>query len=345
MSLPTIFDYPLKAVDVVEDVTRTSFDAQIRTAGRPVVMKGLVKSWPAVIDAAQSIEGAANHLKSLDVGVSVPTFIAPPHVGGRYFYAPDMTGFNFEARQVPFRSILDKLLEQQNDPAPMGIYAGASPTVQTLPRFAEINPMSLVDPETIPKVWVGNSSKVAPHFDVSENVACVVSGKRRFVIFPPEQIGNLYVGPIDYNMAGQPASLVDVNAIDLTKFPRFEAAAQSAMIADLEPGDAVYLPSLWWHYVESTGSLNILVNYWFDHLKHGSPMNVLALALLVMRDLPQNDRAAWQEVFQHYIFDENAPHAVDHIPQRFRGVLDGPSPERDHKVKTFLRTQLPNVLR
>ncbi|MEL7283375.1 MAG: cupin-like domain-containing protein [Pseudomonadota bacterium] len=345
MSLPSIFDHPLSPVKVVEGVTRASFDAEIRSAGQPVIMKGLVKSWPAVIDASRSINDAANHLKDLDVGVSVPTFIAPPHVHGRYFYTDDMSRFNFESRQVPFRSILDKLLEQQNETAPLGIYAGASPTVQTLPRFAEINPMTLVDAQTIPKVWVGNSSKVAPHFDVSENIACVVSGKRRFVIFPPDQIGNLYVGPIDYNMAGQPASLVDINAIDLAKYPRFDAAAQSAMVADLEPGDAVYLPSLWWHYVESTGPLNILVNYWFDHLKHGSPMNVLALALLVMRDLPQNDRSAWQEVFQHYIFGDDAPTAVEHIPPRFRGVLDQPSQERDHKVKTFLRTQLPNVLR
>ncbi|MCR9222518.1 MAG: cupin-like domain-containing protein [Hyphomonas sp.] len=345
MHKPSIFELNPQPLAELSNVSRTQFDQEIRPASQPVIMRGLVNDWPAVAAGKNGPEQIADHLRSLDVGANVPTFIARPEVRGRYFYAPDMLGFNFEVRDVPFRALLDKLLEQLEDPAPMGIYAGASPTTQTLPTFAHHNEMPLVEPNVVPKVWVGNSAQVAPHFDISDNIACVVSGVRRFVVFPPDQIENLYVGPIDYNMAGQPASLVDLNAIDLSKFPKFQRAIESAMVAELHPGDALYMPSLWWHFVESTGPFNVLVNYWFDTLRHGSPMNVLALALLVLRDLPDSDREAWRSVFDHYVFGENAGASADHIPPEFRGALAEQSPERNQKIKAFLTAQLPSVLR
>jgi hypothetical protein len=341
----SIFDHTLNQIEVLDGVTRDIFDQRIRAAGRPVLMRGLVEPWPAVGAANSSLDHLVDHLKSLDIGATVPTYVAPHNIEGRYFYTPDMSRFNFERREAPFRAILDKLLEQRDEAQPIGIYAGASPTVQTLPDFATHNPMPLVDSDVIPKIWVGNSSKVAPHFDISENIACVVSGVRRFVIFPPNQIENLYVGPIDYNMAGQPASLVDMSNIDLAKYPKFEEAIKHAIIAELRPGDALYLPSLWWHFVESTGPLNVLVNYWFDQLRDGSPMNVLALALLVLRDLPQNDKDAWRTVFEHYVFGDGAGASAEHIPEAFRGVLADKSLERDRKIKAFLQAQLPAVLR
>lgn len=345
MPTTSIFDHSLHPINAISTVDRAEFDTQIRTAGRPMLFKGAVKDWPIVSAAAMSDEKLVEALKQLDVGASVPTFLARPEIKGRYFYRPDMRGFNFEVRNIPFRSILDQLLALKKTAEPMGLYAGAAPAVNTLPHFANQNPMALVDPQTQPKVWVGNASRVAPHFDISENIACAVSGKRRFVIFPPEQIANLYVGPIDYNMAGQPASLVDMSDIDLVKYPKFAEALNSAILAELDPGDALYLPSLWWHFVEASGPLNVLVNYWFDGLQNGSPMNVLALALLVMRDLPQNDRRAWQSVFNHYIFGEQADTAAQHIPEPFRGVLADPSEMRDRKIKAFLTAQLPPVLR
>lgn len=344
MHNPSIFEFNPKPLAERSGVTRSLFDQEIRPAGQPVIMRGLVKDWPAVAAGTSGPESVADHLRGLDVGAKVPAFVARPDVKGRYFYAPDMRGFNFDMREVPFLALLNKLLEQKDDASPLGIYAGASPTTQTLPQFSKHNEMPLLDADVVPKVWVGNGARIAPHFDISDNIACVVSGVRRFVVFPPDQISNLYVGPIDYNMAGQPASLVDLNAIDLAKFPKFERAIQTARVAELHPGDAIYMPNLWWHFVESTGPFNVLVNYWFDRLQNGSPMNVLALALLVLRDLPESDRAAWGSVFDHYIFGENANDSADHIPPEFRGVLAEPSERRDQKIKAFLMAKLPAVL-
>lgn len=340
----SVFDTELTPVRSVEDVSRQVFDADIRPEGKPVILKNLTANWPSVAAGKASLETLAEHIKQFDIGASTPTFVAPPEVEGRYFYAPDMRSFNYDSREIPLRSTIDKLIEQQNTPRPIGIYAGSSPTEDTLPKFGLSNPMPLLDPDVPPKVWISNSARVAPHFDISENIACVVSGKRRFLVFPPEQIDNLYVGPIDYNMAGQPASMVDPLNPDFERFPKFREALAHATVAELEPGDALYLPSLWWHFVESRGPFNVLVNYWWNGPANGSPINVLALAILMLRDLPENDRAAWESVFNHYIFKADAPAAIDHIPEAFRGVLGASSPARDERIKTYLRAQLARVL-
>jgi oxalate decarboxylase/phosphoglucose isomerase-like protein (cupin superfamily) len=68
---------------------------------------------------------------------------------------------------------------------------------------------------------------------------------------------------------------------DFTRFPRFREALKHAIVAELEPGDALYIPSLWWHHVESIGVLNAMVNYWWSAPAAGglAKADVLALAM------------------------------------------------------------------
>jgi len=115
-----------------------------------------------------------------------------------------------------------------------------------------------------PRLWLGNEVVTPAHFDESHNLACVVSGRRRFTLLPPEQVGNLYIGPLDFAPTPTPISLVSFRAPDFARFPRFHDALAAAQVAELEPGDALYIPSLWWHHVESIGLLNTMVNYWWS---------------------------------------------------------------------------------
>ena len=68
--------------------------------------------------------------------------------------------------------------------------------------------------------------------------------------FPPDQVANLY-GAVDLTPAGQAISLVDTRKPDLEKHPDFRHAMMQAFSAELQPGDAIFIPSLWWHQVES----------------------------------------------------------------------------------------------
>jgi hypothetical protein len=150
----------------------------------------------------------------------------------------------------------------------------------------------------------------------------VVAGRRRFTLFPPDELDNLYVGPLDLTPAGQPISLVDIARPDLARFPKFTQALARARVADLAPGDAVFIPSLWWHHVEALDAFNVLLNYWWRQspAHMDSPLNALMMAMLSVRDLPPAQRTAWRHLFDHYVFDAGA-HTAAHIPASARGSL------------------------
>lgn len=318
------------------DVTRETFDREIEPRHEPAVLRGLVADWPIVGSALESTEALRAYLARLDSGIKVRAFLGASEMRGRFFYSPSFEGFNFGQVEGEFRQLLTAILESRGS---RYIYSGSTPTAQLLPAFAGENPLPLVDGKPAePRVWVGGDSVIAPHFDESDNIACVVSGKRRFTLFPPEQISNLYVGPIDNTMAGQPASMVELDDPDLDRFPRFAEALKCGLVAEVEPGDAIYIPALWWHGVKATGPLNVLVNYWWQDTPPdaGSPMVAIAAALLSISLLPQHKRQGWREAFDHFVFRPGDRDPAAHIPAQAQGVLGESTPERRRSLAQFI---------
>jgi hypothetical protein len=318
-------------------VDAAAFAREIAPAYRPVVLRGLGSGWPAVAAARTSATALAAYLAQFDSGAPVEAFIGPPAMQGRYFYSDDMHGFNFERRKGPLGKLLDVLVRAADDPAAPRFYAGAAPVPEALPGFDAANPMTLFARENaLPRVWIGNRSSVAPHFDMSDNIALVVAGRRRFTLFPPEQIGNLYIGPLDHTMAGQPASMVSPHEPDLARFPRYADAMAAALTAELEPGDAIYIPSPWWHQVEALEPVNMLINYWADPPAHAaSPFDAMIHGILAIAALPEPKRAAWRSFFDHYVFRPDGDPA-GHLAPEHRGILAEPSPELNDRIRHFL---------
>jgi len=313
------------------------FAREVRPACRPLVMRGLAGSWPAVAAAQHSPAALAAYLGGFDSGAPVEAFLGPPAMQGRYFYGEGMRGFNFERRKGALADVLDFLLRAANDPKAPCFYVGATPVPETLPGFDTANPMALFPHETAtPRAWIGNRSTVTTHFDVSDNIAVVVAGRRRFTLFPPEQLGNLYIGPLDHTMAGQPASMVSLHAPDLARFPRFADALAAGFTAELGPGDAIYIPTLWWHHVEALDPVNMLINYWADPPPDaGSPFEALVHGIWAIGALPEPQRAAWRSFFDHYVFRPDRDPA-EHLAPEHRGILAAPSPALSERIRQFL---------
>ena len=319
------------------------FKSEIETRHEPAILRRLVADWPSVQASRQSTGAFVEYLSARDNGARVNAFLAESAIKGRYFYSTNLEGFNF----APAETTLSNLLRTLLDPNEKGrsIYMGSTATNRMIPRFAMENPMPLVDPSRAePRIWIGNDSRVAPHYDESDNIACVVSGRRRFILFPTEQIDNLYIGPIDRTVAGRPISMVDLDAPDYERFPKFREAERHALIADLEPGDAIYIPALWWHAVQAIGEVNALVNYWWiDHaIDAGSPMHALGHALLTISHLPEHKRRAWRVLFDHYVFKTNGEPA-EHIPEPARGIIGRSTPELRRAIKQFLMRALSSL--
>jgi hypothetical protein len=325
----------------LRDVSPAQFRDEILPAGQPVLMRGAVADWPAVQAGRESPRAMADYLRALDNGTPTDTMIGDPAIGGHFFYNDDMSGHNFARRPQRISDSLDRLLALLDTPDAEALYVGAVPTPRNFPAFTRDNSLPLLDPAIVPRVWFGNRVTVQTHYDISSNIACVVAGRRRFTLFPPGQLVNLYVGPLEFTLAGQPISMVKLEQPDFERYPRFRQALAAARRADLEPGDALFIPYMWWHHVQSRERFNVLVNYWWEETPQwqGSPFEALLHAIMSVKSLSPEKRAIWKTVFDHYVFQEGGD-PVAHLTQRQRGIQGDASP----RLAEVIRQQLIHVM-
>jgi hypothetical protein len=322
-------------------VDGATFAREIVPHYAPVVLRGQVSHWPAVRAGGAGDQAMAAYLSGFGGGAPLEVLVGPPEIEGRFFYSDEtLTGFNFVRRSASIGALVGELLRiaLSGDTRPPALYANAATAPEHLPGWEAANPLGLDVPAPA-RLWIGNATRIATHYDTSCNIACVVGGRRRFTLFPPEQLANLYVGPLDRTMAGPPSSMVDPEAPDLVRYPRFAEARKHALVADLEPGDALFIPPLWWHHVHAFGTLNVLVNYWWEH-RSAAAFPALIHAVLAVRDLPEAEKAAWRSWFEHLAFAPDAARAADHLPPDARTVLGPPGGERDARIRNFLIAML-----
>jgi len=316
---------------------------EVLTSGEPAVLRGLVSDWPAVAAARSSADDLVAYLRQFDSGAPVDAIMTAPEIEGRIFYRDALNGFNFVRNRLPLTAIAAQALRYAGHARAPAVAVQSAPIAECAPGFAAANPLPLAHPSAQPRIWLGNALTTPTHLDEWFNVGCVVLGRRRFTLFPPAQIANLYVGPLDYAPTGAPMSLVQLHAPDFARFPRFREALAHARAAELAPGDAMFIPPLWWHNVESLDSLNVLVNYWWH--ASGAPLgsvsgyDSLLHAILNIRQLPEPARAAWRALFEHYVFGPQEPVSA-HIPEPRRGVLGRLAPADAERLQAQLAQRL-----
>ncbi|WP_082633324.1 cupin-like domain-containing protein [Lacimicrobium alkaliphilum] len=332
---------PLNSLTIT---SMTELDELLSSSEQPVHIRGLCQHWPAVTAGKASDQSLVSYLKQFDQGQPVTTYRYPAGSAGRIFYNETLTGFNFEAQQLPFSAFAEQLLNYKGD-AGGGLYLGSTLLDKWFSGFTEANCLDVSTPSEhmtpLVSLWMGNPSRVAAHFDFPDNLACCISGRRHVTLFPPEQIDNLYIGPLDFNPGGQPISMVDLEAPDYDRFPKFRQALEQALTTELEPGDALFIPSMWWHAIDGRERVNTLVNYWWRNTPAylGAPMDVLLHAIMSLKELPKRQREGWKHLLDHYVFNHEQQDS-EHIPsQRL-----GPQTRIDAGAAQRLRTMLLNKL-
>lgn len=313
------------------------------SSNQPLILKSFASDWPLVKAGLGSSARAAEYLLSLYNGSPVFSALGAPETEGRIFYNDDMTGFNCQGIRTELNQVLEKLLAHTDDPHPPTIYVASAEVNSWMPGFNQANNAGIDALNPLTNIWIGNRSRIAAHYDFPNNLACCAVGKRRYTVFPPEQVSNLYVGPMELSPGGQDISLVDFAKPDYDKFPKFKQALAAAQVADLEAGDALFLPSMWWHHVEALTPFNILITHWWrdSPAYMGRPENALKLAILSLRNLPQAQRQAWKALFEFYIFDHQKGD-LDHIPDAVKGMLSEPLDLQEAKK---IRAELLNKLK
>nr|WP_208404081.1 cupin-like domain-containing protein [Sphingomonas insulae] len=312
---------PVRETDAALDL-----DALI-AADEPVILRGRAADWPLVRAGRGSPQEAAAYLRSFDVGRPVTSYVGDPAIRGRFHYDATATAMNFAAERSGLGAFLDRLLGQIGAADAPSLYLGSTDLDDYLPGFRADNALipvgDLFDRHPpLASIWIGNRTIASAHHDMSNNVAVCAVGRRRFTLFPPEQVANLYPGPLAPTPGGQVVSMVDFAAPDLDRYPRFADAVAAGSVADLAAGDVLVYPALWWHHVEALDDFNVLVNYWWNAAPAfmDTPMDTILHGLLSLRDRPAHERQAWRAMFDHYLFGDAAAVAA-HLPEAARGPL------------------------
>jgi hypothetical protein len=328
---------PIKELDCTT-IDHQDFEHEVLINKTPLVLRSIVKHWPLVQESQKGISNAVDYVTKLDSHKPCYTVVAPPSAKGRLFYSDNLAGVNFQRINAALTATLEQLLVISNASEPHAVSVQAALIKDCLPGFTEGHPLALLADSVEPTLWLSNRSRVAAHYDLNDNIACVTTGRRRFTVFPPDQVSNLYVGPTLNSPGGVPTSLVDIQNPDFERFPNFKFALDNGFEAELEPGDAIFIPSPWWHSVESLESINILVNYWWNsHLRDDGPTanNSLMMAMLTISDMDQAQRNSWKDLFEYFVFKSSGDPAA-HLPETLQDLATGLGDEQRQQCMTFL---------
>jgi hypothetical protein len=313
---------------------------------QPAILKGVARDWPLVRHGLESPRAASDHILEFDSGRPVVVYSGAPEIGGRFFYDADLTALNFQGGRARLVDVLARIGAHLDDPDPPSFYIGSTDVDLYLPGLSSKNDLILDHPmfaqnRPLMSIWIGNRTTAAAHYDMSHNLACCTVGRRRFTLFPPDEVANLYPGPLEPTPGGQVVSMVDLRDPDLERYPRFREAMAAGEIAELEPGDVLFYPALWWHHVEALDPFNVLINYWWNTSPKfmDTPQNTLLHALLSLRDRPDPEKKAWKALFDYYVFGP-ADLAGAHLPEHARGDLATLDETRARRLRALLLNRL-----
>jgi len=213
-------------------------------SSRPVILTGVMEDWPA--RRRWSLDWLASEFGDRDITVG--------ETEGGHLVVSRSSGV--VQREMMLGDFIDRL--RAGDP---GYYLLSSLDERLPELLDDLRFDTLVAKASWRslRMWIGGpDTRAALHHDLPENFLAQVTGRKRIILIDRRHGRNVYRnGPLH----GAPNfCAVDAEDPDYARFPRFRQV--ESITVDLEPGEILYIPRLWWHQVRSL-DLSISVNQWF----------------------------------------------------------------------------------
>ncbi|KTW26411.1 hypothetical protein T552_02892 [Pneumocystis carinii B80] len=253
-----------------------AFQRDMFNIRQPLVIKNSINHWPALAQ---------------DGWIKIKTLLDKTHQGLRIVpveIGKSYTSEDWGQRLMPFYEFLEKyILQKKNssnekDKRKIGYLAqhdlfSQIPALReqiAIPDYCFVTPppilfhqqeyikeMPTLD-EPLLNAWFGGEGTVSPlHTDPYHNILSQVVGWKYVRLYAPEEREALYPRSIEGSIDMSNTSQVDLDNPDTEKFPKFLQAKYVEGI--IGPGDCLYIPVGWWHYIRSL-SISFSVSFWWN---------------------------------------------------------------------------------
>lgn len=237
----------------VDSPTREFFHQDFVSRNRPVIITGALKGSKVLSLWDADYFRSAIGVKEVQVEVSQTNYF--PSI-----YGQDSAQIKRQTRQMSFGDCADAISLGNN--AAEKFYISEELLADKFPVLAaDVECPAFLDRglHITNSFWFGSAETITPlHYDVVYNISAQVWGRKRFILFPPEQLPCLYPFPKRSKIAH--FSQVNIERPDLVTFPKFKKT--QPMECSLEPGEMLYIPPFWWHQVHSLDAAISLNYFW-----------------------------------------------------------------------------------
>ncbi|KAM9328317.1 bifunctional peptidase and (3S)-lysyl hydroxylase JMJD7 [Pholidichthys leucotaenia] len=244
---------------------------------KPCIIRNAINHWPAL--SRWTPEYLREKVGSKVISVAVTPNGYADAINGDRFVMP-------EERQMSFSSVLDIIEGKAEGGGVFYVQKQCSNLLQELPELTadveEHVPWMSTALGKLPDAvnfWLGEAKAITSmHKDHYENVYCVISGEKHFILLPPTDRPFIPYGvyqPAVYhqqedgkfeviNQADSekvPWIPLDPLNPDLEHYPQYRQARP--LHCSVKAGEMLFLPSLWFHHVRQSHGC-IAVNFWYD---------------------------------------------------------------------------------
>ncbi|XP_017066420.1 bifunctional peptidase and arginyl-hydroxylase JMJD5 [Drosophila eugracilis] len=228
------------------------FQTKCFQAEQPSLLLNTIQHWPALdkwLDLNYLLQVAGNRTVPIEIGSN---------------YASD----EWSQQLVKIRDFLRRQFGKQDNNSSHDIEYLAQhelfsqiPALKrdiSVPDYCSISkddPPGVVDI----KAWLGPAGTISPmHYDPKHNLLCQVFGYKKIILAAPEDTKYLYP---HHNEFLANTSQIDAAHLDLETYPLLGKVKFYELL--LQPGDCLYMPPKWWHYVRSE-SPSFSVSFWWE---------------------------------------------------------------------------------
>ena len=223
--------FTITPVTRVENISKKEFIEHYYKPQKPVLIKGLTKNWPAyekwTLDYIQERAGEQ----------TVPLYNNEPATGSESVYAPK--------KEMKLDDYIEILKTKPTD-LRIFFYEILKKMPELLNDF-EYPDIGLKFFKKLPALFFGGGeSKVFMHYDIDlpDSMHFHFDGHKSVTLFSPEQTKYLYRVPYSIHNLED----IDMDNPDFERYPALKYA--QGIHADMEHGDALYMPSGYWHYIK-----------------------------------------------------------------------------------------------